>query len=67
MESIAVARSKHDHLVGTVLCKKLDEISQLNACFKSEKSQSEEIIKLAAILDPITSNVKIVIIFVNNT
>ena len=56
METIAVARSKHDHLVGTVLCEKLDEISQLNTCFQSEKKQSEETRKQAAILDPITSN-----------
>ena len=51
-----MARSEHDHLVSSVLCTKLDEISQLNACFKSEKNQSEETMKLAAVLDPITSN-----------
>ena len=61
MESIAVARSKHDHLVSTVLCEKLDEISQLNTCFRGEKSQSKETMKQAAILDPITSKLRRVI------
>ena len=61
MESIAKARSEHDHLVSTELCPKLEEINQLNACFQSEKIQSEETMKLAAVLDPITSN------FVNNS
>ena len=71
MESIALARSKHD-LVSSELCEKLSEISQLNECFKSEKYQSEETMKLAAILDPITSNIVFIEIvrhevFLNNT